>query len=85
MSEDQAVTGEDRAVEPSLADEVAKDYPFIQMMADLAGEPVEKLIDAHRKVCEYIGSGMTPAAALGRFNKELLDEAMRDLSEAQRV
>lgn len=73
MSEDQAVTGEDRAVETNLADEVAKDYPFIQMMADLAGVPTEELEETHRRVCELIGGGLTPIAALAAHQEELLE------------
>lgn len=72
MSKDQAVTGEDRAVETSIADEVAKDYSFIQMMADLSGEPIEVLQETHRRVCELIGGGLTPIAALAAHQEELL-------------
>jgi hypothetical protein len=71
VSEDQAVTGEDRAVETSLADEVAKDYPFIQLMADIADRPVEDLLEVHRRVCELIGHGLTPKAAIAAHQEEL--------------
>jgi len=78
VSADQAVTGEDRAVETSLADEVAKDYSFIQMMADLAGVSIEELQAAHRRVCGYIGGGLTPAAAISRLHQEQLMQALKE-------
>ncbi len=54
----------------STADEVAKDYPFEQFIADLAGVTVEEIRKSHMIACGYIGAGLTPAAAIARLARE---------------
>lgn len=80
MSENQAAPAEERAVETSLADEVARDYPFIQMMADIAGVPIEELQEVHRRVCALIGGGLTPEAALAAHQEALMQRIEADLA-----
>lgn len=70
------VAADEKQVLLSTAEEVAKDYPFEQFIADLGGVTVETIRQTHLKVCGYIGQGLTPAAAISRLNIEKIQEQM---------
>ena len=70
------VAVDEKQVLLSTAEEVAKDYPFEQFIADISGVTVEEITSAHLKVCGYIGQGLTPAAAISRLHIEKIQEQM---------
>lgn len=69
----------------STAEEVAKDYPFEQFIADISGVTVEEITNAHLKACGYIGAGLTPAAAIARMQREQIQEQLKDIETIQEM
>ena len=64
--------------ESELAVEVAVDYDLVQFVADIAETTREDVQQMYARVCELIGGGRTPAAAIQTLAEELEARAKGD-------
>ncbi len=62
----------------TLAADVAVDYDLIQFVADISDTTRENVQEMHARVCELIGGGMTPAAAIQTLEDEIDAKAKGD-------